>query len=131
MKITASDRLALIRLASTMPVGSGERRAILANLSRVSGTQDGSGLVANFLSEAAAQAYGSQSVYDVSPNRRGQFDINVGGTNPIWDVSFTVDVERNRIKAYNLTEDFGQVPFDLWTATVSSTANLMLELFSR
>ena len=30
--LTASDRSALIRLASSMPVGSGERRAILAGL---------------------------------------------------------------------------------------------------
>lgn len=34
---TASDRRSLIRLASTLPVGSEERRAILAGLSKVSG----------------------------------------------------------------------------------------------
>ena len=35
--LTASDRSALIRLASAMPVGSDVRRAILAGLSKVSG----------------------------------------------------------------------------------------------
>jgi hypothetical protein len=35
-RLTASDRSALIRLASTLPVGSSERRAILAGLA---GTQ--------------------------------------------------------------------------------------------
>jgi len=124
-------RAGLIRLASTLPVGSGERRAILAALNRVSGTQDGSALVADFLTEAAAHAYGSQAVYDVSPNRRGQFHINVGGTNPIWDVSFTVDAKQGWISAGTMTEDFGKVPFDLWTATVTRTADLLLELFSR
>ncbi len=34
--LTASDRSALIRLASTLPAGSAERRAILAGLSKVS-----------------------------------------------------------------------------------------------
>jgi len=34
--LTAADRSALIRLASTLPAGSAERRAILAGLSRVS-----------------------------------------------------------------------------------------------
>ena len=34
--LTAADRSALIRLASTMPVGSEERRAILAGLSKKS-----------------------------------------------------------------------------------------------
>ena len=39
MSHTASDRSALIRLASTLPAGSAERRAILANLaSRVAGS---------------------------------------------------------------------------------------------
>lgn len=33
-KLTASDRSALIRLASTLPAGSEERRAILAGLSK-------------------------------------------------------------------------------------------------
>jgi len=36
-KLTASDRSALIRLASTMPVGSPERKAILASLNWQSG----------------------------------------------------------------------------------------------
>lgn len=36
-KVSAQDRKALIRLASTMPVGSEERRAILAGLSKTSG----------------------------------------------------------------------------------------------
>jgi len=35
MKISASDRSALIKLASELPVGSEERRAILAGLSKV------------------------------------------------------------------------------------------------
>ncbi len=35
--LTASDRKSLIRLASTLPVGSPERKAILAGLSRVAG----------------------------------------------------------------------------------------------
>lgn len=35
-KLTASDRSALIRLASTMPVGSPERKAILASLNSAS-----------------------------------------------------------------------------------------------
>jgi hypothetical protein len=35
--LTASDRSALIRLASTMPSGSEERRAILAGLVRTAG----------------------------------------------------------------------------------------------
>lgn len=34
LTLTASDRSALIRLASTMPVGTDERRAILAGLAR-------------------------------------------------------------------------------------------------
>jgi len=38
--LTAADRKALIRLASTMPVGSGERKAILAGLSKTSAQQD-------------------------------------------------------------------------------------------
>jgi hypothetical protein len=36
--LTASDRSALIRLASTLPVGSSERRAILAGLGGASGS---------------------------------------------------------------------------------------------
>ena len=35
--LTASDRSALIRLASTMPAGSPERRAILAGLQKTAG----------------------------------------------------------------------------------------------
>jgi hypothetical protein len=36
MKFTASDRSSLIRLASNLPVGSAERRAILAGLTKLS-----------------------------------------------------------------------------------------------
>ena len=36
-KVSAQDRKALIRLASSMPVGSAERRAILVGLSKVGG----------------------------------------------------------------------------------------------
>ena len=43
--LTASDRAALIRLASAMPVGSDERRAILAGLNRTAAAS-GSGRVA-------------------------------------------------------------------------------------
>jgi len=39
-KISSQDRKALIRLASTMPVGSDARRAILAGLSKTSGIEE-------------------------------------------------------------------------------------------
>ncbi len=40
-KLTASDRKTLIRLASTLPKGSEERRAILAGLSRKASRKSG------------------------------------------------------------------------------------------
>jgi len=128
----ASDLDASTASDSTLSVGSDGRRDILAGLNRVSGTPDGSALVADFLAKAAAHAYGSNAVYPHLPrNRNGQFHIHVGGTNPIWDVSFTVDAKQGWISGGTLTEDFGKVPFDLWTATVPSTADLLRELFSR
>jgi len=42
-----------------------------------------------------------------------------------------VDAKQGWISAGTMTEDFGKVPFDLWTATVTRTADLLLELFSR
>jgi hypothetical protein len=54
--LTASDRSALIRLASTMPAGSVERRAILAGLSKTASALLGdarvSALVDDLMSEA-------------------------------------------------------------------------------
>lgn len=41
IKLTASDRSALIRLASSMPAGSTERKAILAGLAKTSTWGDG------------------------------------------------------------------------------------------
>ena len=38
--LTASDRSSLIRLASTLPAGSAERKAILAGLSKSAGTKE-------------------------------------------------------------------------------------------
>lgn len=39
-KISTQDRKTLIRLASSMPVGSAERRAVLAGLSKTSGIEE-------------------------------------------------------------------------------------------
>jgi len=41
-KLTASDRKTLIKMASTLPVGSGERRAILAGLNKATALREGS-----------------------------------------------------------------------------------------
>jgi len=42
-KLSSQDRAALIRLASTMPVGSEERKAILAGLTKKKAAQSGAG----------------------------------------------------------------------------------------
>ena len=46
--LTASDRKSLIRLASSLPAGSPERRAILASLKQVKATAPGSKTAADF-----------------------------------------------------------------------------------
>jgi len=53
-KLTASDRKALIKMASTLPVGSGERRAILAGLNKTTALREGSNV--RDLSRKAAAA---------------------------------------------------------------------------
>ena len=65
--LTASDRSALIRLASTLPVGSVERKAILAGLSKTSSGEvnvPGKHILDNAEVFRNAKVFGNAEVYD-------------------------------------------------------------------
>jgi len=71
--LTAADRSALIRLASTLPSGSEERRAILAGLSKSAATRyDHNGQLMT-LAELAREAIGK----DVFVDSRGRLNYNI------------------------------------------------------
>jgi len=71
--LTAADRSALIRLASTLPAGSAERKAILAGLSKSAATRyDHNGQLMT-LAELAREAIGK----DVFVDSRGRLNYNI------------------------------------------------------
>ena len=99
LTLTASDRTALIRLASTMPVGSEERRAILGSLQKV-GARDPVEDLADKIERKMSPGYGRPSDRNETTGGPGT-EIEMYWThNTRNDLYTEVSGQNGRAKAY-------------------------------
>lgn len=122
--LTAADRSALIRLASTMPAGSDARRSILARLSKQ--------LTRNELEDLDSEGSLSIEVRDFNAPQEGSYRTKAKGLERVWDV-----VSRMKQPMYDpesgvISDGWKQTKYRVRNAAKSSSsASIMREWRSK